>query len=270
MNFSLRGISQGILLAIGITVISTSCTPRKKLLYLQESKGVLLDTISLPKDTFTYRLEAKDIIYISIKGLDDASSDPISNDPNDRAVYSGELGLYLNSYTVDDSGYVTLPFIGDIKVLGLTIGEARSIVQKQVSQYLINPWVNIKLSYFQFSILGEVKAPGVYRIYENNVNVLEALAYSGDLNEYGNRQEIMIIREEADGQKIVYLDISDLMVINSDYFNLMPNDIIYVKPYRAKNYGIPGNTFMSTFSSLTGALTSLISIYLLADVLKGN
>jgi polysaccharide biosynthesis/export protein len=264
MNFHLKSVPGRVLILLLIGLSMASCTPRKKLIYLQPAthEQSRLDTIYIGADTVEYRLQEKDILYITIRGLDEQTTNAISGS-NDRVVQPNDAGVYLNSHTIDEGGNVTLPIIGTIRVTGYTVEEARLLLQSEVEKYIKEPWVNLKLAHFKVTMLGEVIRPGVYKIYEHNVTLLEALGYAGDLTNYGNRQEIMIIREDAQHQRsVAYVDLSNRDFLSSEYYHLMPNDVVYVKSYASKTYGLKEFPWLSVVSTIATLVSTAVTVYL--------
>ena len=230
-----------------------SCIPQKKLRYLQEVEESTIDTTNQDKINTTYILKAKDELYIKINSVD-PSTYSFFNGGDSRYsanMYNSELGLYLNSYTISDSGYIQLPVAGKIMLIGLNLEEAKSKVESVLKLYLNDVSINLKLSGFRITILGEVRRPGRYAPYVSQLNILEALAVAGDMTSYGNRQRIMIIREIDSKENIHFIDILDNNLIHNENFNLLPNDIIYVESLNAKTWGFEQFPYSLLFSTIT-------------------
>lgn len=267
MFSSTKTLSLKLLLLAFVAFSLASCTPRKKLVYFQPDPNAHapLDTVLVGIDTSIYHLQVKDILYITIKGLDEKTTSAISGE-TERGIQPNDAGVYLSSHAIDDSGYVSLPLIGEVKVTGLTIQEARNLLQSEVEKYIKDPWVNLKLAYFKITVLGEVAKPGVFKVYEHQVTLLEALGYAGDLTMYGNRQEITIIREDIKHKRSIgYVDISRRDFLQSEYYYLMPNDVVYVKSYPAKNYGLKEFPWLSVVSTVATLVSTAVTVYLFTN-----
>jgi polysaccharide biosynthesis/export protein len=223
-----------------------SCTSQKNFLYLQDKGNSSLKTQA---DTFDYRIRSKDLLFIKILSIDQASSTSL-NPASQTSDISGTQSAYLNGYYVSDSGFVELPLIGKILVQGLTIEESQKAVQKKVNIYLKNSLAVVKLLNFNITVLGEVNNPGNFSIYNTRLNLLEAIGYAGDLTINANRKQIMLIRQE-NTEKIISIDLTDKNVLQSEYFYMLPNDVIYVKPNKSKFYGTNPFPFAAVLSTVT-------------------
>jgi len=228
-----------------------SCTPEKRFVYLQEKKQSGQSQNSNETKPFEYIIKPYDVLFIKTVSMSEGNflSTSTENTPN---VLSTDMGIYMNSYNVNDSGFIDLPILGKVKMSGFSVTQCQRNLQILVEQYLKNVLVIVKLVNFNVTILGEVSRPGIYRIYNPEINILEAIGQAGDLTINGNRERIMLIRQDIPG-KAVYLDLTDKNLINSNYYYLLPGDIIYVKPNKAKFFGtnpFPVATMLSTITTL--------------------
>ncbi len=159
------------------------------------------------------------------------------------------------SYLVNDSGYVDFPFVGQIYVEGLTILEAKSAVQNALSQFISNVAVVVKFVGKNVTIIGEVNRQGEYPIYSDYVSIFSALGRAGGIGDFGNRENVTIIREEDGKTSFHYLDLTDKRVAVSDFYYVKPEDIIVVHPLKQKSFGFA--TFPHSLL-LTGLSTVII------------
>ena len=224
-----------------------SCTPLKKQIYL--SKGNFNEEVNNNNITNTYKLQKGDMLYVKVQTMDEKTY-KLFNSEWINSSARNELSTYLESYTISDSGNIDLPIIGKINVSGLTIVGAQEKIQKNLSTYLLDAKVVLKLVNFKITVLGEVIRPGTYKVYDNNINVLEAISMAGDMTVFGNRENILVLRKGL-GNKHEYLDITDVNIVNSEYFQLIPNDVVYVQPTVAKTLGFKEFPFSILFSSIT-------------------
>ena len=171
--------------------------------------------------------------------------------------------LLMQGYLVSNEGTINLPVVGSLKLAGLTIDEAEKFIQKNlVDQKLLNnPIVICRLVNAKFTVLGEVKAPGTYTFYENNLTLLQALGLAGDLTINGVRKNITIIRTEKGKQTYATIDLTKNDWFKTPYYFIKPNDVIVVDPNMAKvkSSGVIGNpgNFVAILSVL---LSSIILI----------
>jgi polysaccharide export outer membrane protein len=176
----------------------------------------------------------------------------------------------LQGYLVDNSGNINFPVIGKIHVQGMTKEECQDAIRTKILPYMAaseNPIVTVRMSSYRITVMGEVTSPGVFPVTSEKMSVLEALAQANDLTIYGRRDNIMLIREDAQGEKHIYrLNLNDANLLNSPYYYLQQNDILYVQPnnVKAKNSGIGSST--SIWFSFIGIVTSVAS--LLVNILR--
>ena len=162
--------------------------------------------------------------------------------------------LKLEGYLVDEEGNINYPGLGLVQVEGYTTQELQKKFETQLSQFVKDPTVRIRLVNFKVSVIGEVKAPGTYTIAEETVSLPQALGLAGDLTIQGERREVLLIRQTKEGREHVLIDLTSSEWMNSEYYFLKQNDVVYVQPNNAKvkSAGIIGNlgTLLSVFSIL--------------------
>ena len=249
-----------------------SCSSSKNVAYIQNS-----DTVDLSRSEFLYdaRIMPKDILMITVNTVNPEASAPFNLVVSaSLRSGSGNQGMSSNralqTYLVDNEGCIEFPVVGTLKVGGLTKSECEQLIHDKIRRYLNaeeNPIVTVRMSNYKISVLGEVSRPGMFTVGNEKINIFEALAQAGDLTIYGVRDRVRLIREDDKGQKNVYtLNLNDAEIINSPYYYLQQNDIIYVEPNKVKsrNSGIGQST--SLWLTATSILISLSS--LLYNILK--
>jgi len=218
----------GVLFGLG------GCVSQRKLPYLQGGAYSTQQPVQVGNARPVYRLQAGDVLSIRVQSVQPALSD-IFNVPGPQTLNSGDpSNLYLTGYPVDESGAISLPTVGRLKVAGLTLDGAEALVQQKVGAYVRDANVLVKLLSFKITVLGEVRQPGRYFIYNPQATVLEGLGLAGDLTEFGNRQNVKLIRQTAKGSEVVLLDLTDAGLLRSPYYYLLPNDALYVEPLKAR------------------------------------
>lgn len=256
--------------ALALTLAFSSCTSYKSVPYLQNSQNFDESVIS---SLFDAKIMPKDLITITVN-----TTDPIASAPFNLTVQStvtNTLGnrnattqAALMSYLVDNDGTIDFPILGVLEVGGKTKSQVEEMVREMLKPYLNErPVVNVRMANFKISVLGEVTSPGEFTISKEKVNVLEALALARDMTIWGMRDNVKLIRENSDGtHQIVELNLNDASIVNSPYYQLQQNDILYVTPNetKAKNSDIGQQT--SLWFSATSILVSLAS--LLYNILK--
>ena len=242
-----------LLITITTLVIMSSCVTQRKVEYLQDSNKNF--KAFKEADFSDYELKPNDEIYIQINSLDEAAANVFSNTRQD--YYLGSIqpyGASLMSYSIDKDGYLLLPVIGKVLVKDKTLAEVSVILKDSLNHILNQPIVTIKLVNRYVSVLGEVKNPGHFAYSQDKLTIYDALGFAGDITDYGNRNKVILIRN-INGENIrINVDITKSDILVSDYYNLRPNDIVYVKPLRNKFWGMRQFPFEILFSALTTAL----------------
>lgn len=213
-----------------------SCTSRKKILYFQNKSGNdSLTNYSFQKPV--YLLKSGDILYINIASINQEVVNVFNiNTASNASSYYSDASLYVNGYSINDSGFVDIPVVGRVKVDGIPVSEARGLIQKQVDLYLKDATAIVKLLSYKITVLGEVGKPGVYSNYNENITVLEAIGMAGDITDYGDKTDILVVRPSMDGNEVYRLDLTDVRILNEEGYFLLPNDIVYIEPLRLKSF----------------------------------
>jgi len=188
--------------------------------------------------TTDYKLKPSDNLIIKMTSFDDELSGVINHKSTSIPLTDPKGFLYFNSYTVDEQGYVSLPLLERVYVEGLTVHEIKAKVELDLKDYVKFPSVNIKLSNYQVTILGEVKSPGLKYYYDSKLTVFQAIGLASDLTEFANRKKVKLIRETNSGTVIIPLDLTKPNIIESDYYFLKPNDLLYVEPSKARSFSL--------------------------------
>ena len=252
------------------TVILSSCGSTKNVAYLQNS-----DYTDLSRSAYLYdaRIMPKDILTITVNTVNPEASLPynllLQNAyTQGRNMSSG--GGTLMPYLVDNDGYINFPVVGRLKVSGLTKSECESLLLDKIRPYMAeteNPVVTVRMSSYSVSVLGEVTRPGSFQVGREKITILEALAQAGDLTIYGVRNKVKLIREDATGKKEIHtLDLTDANIVNSPYYYLQQNDIVYVEPNKVKAQNASVGSMTTLWFSATSILISLTS--LIYNILK--
>jgi polysaccharide export outer membrane protein len=184
-----------------------------------------------------------------------------SADAQGNNLNAGDIIFYLQGYSVDNQGFIILPVLGEINVVGLTVAQLKDTVDNRLSKYFQDnsAFSRVQLAGIRFSTVGDIARPGKYVIYQNQATIFDALALSGDITIVGDRRQVQIIRQFPEGMKIFEVNLTDANVINDPRFFIQPNDIINVKPLNVKSWGI-GTTGWQTITLGLSALASALTI----------
>ncbi len=247
-----------------------SCGTQKDVPYFQNSQSV-----DLSKSQYLYdaRIMPKDQLTITVSCIDDQAAVPFNltvptpYTVSQRSSYSQAM---LQTYLVDNDGNISFPIVGQLHVGGLTKAEAERMIEEKIRPYMSEaekPIVTVRMPGYQISVIGEVARPGTFNVSREKITLLEALAQAGDLTIYGQRKNVQLIREDPTGQKSIhYFDLTDANIINSPYFYLQQNDVVYVTPNKVKAQNSSVGSMTTLWFSATSILISLTS--LLYNILK--
>ncbi|WP_298556279.1 polysaccharide biosynthesis/export family protein [uncultured Algibacter sp.] len=248
-----------------ISVFCTSCITNRDVVYLQDKgdgSGNEQVLTELPKP---YKVQVNDILSINVKALDPelvGIFNPIEG--TKTSTTNGEL--YFSGFTVDLHGNIEFPILGKINVLGFTIAEIKTKVKnallKDYFKETAEIFVTVKLAGLKYTVTGEVSGTGVYTLFQDRVNIIEALANAGDIAQTGDRKDVLVVRQYPNGQKIHHIDLTDIKAMQSPFYFIQPNDIILVKPLKRKALGA-GQTAIQNITTIASILSVLVSTYFL-------
>ena len=253
-NFS--GPSPGIILFFLIIIfLLGSCVPQKKVKYLQKKQKEDTSTFYKARRGPDYRINPYDVLYIRIYSIDEKTYqlfNRIGAGPVTQTYTDAEF--YLNGYTVNDSGYIRLPIMGQVYVRDLTVEQTQIMLQALVDEYLKETTVVVKMVNFKITIVGEVRLPGEFSISQDKINIFQALSIAGDLPDFANRNKVALIRKTPDGSKVHYLDLTSDQILSSEYYYLQPNDVLYIPPLGIKRWGTETFPWALVFAAISTAL----------------
>jgi polysaccharide biosynthesis/export protein len=241
-----------VFFALAVTMIS--CVPNKSIVYLQKKSNPIntennvIKFIGNQKDEI---IRPSDELYIKITSADE---DKTNLSESNNQVYNPSL----ISYIVNDDGYIKLPYIGETQISGYTLEQASDSIEFKLAQFLYYPSVFIKFINNKITVLGEVNRPGVYVFDYKNINILQAIGYAGDVSEYGNRKNVVIIREQGTERHVFEVDLTSINLLSSEMYLLKSNDIIYVEPLKRKKWDmntVPYNLLLSVISTAIVIMT---------------
>lgn len=258
---------KGFYILLLISILFTSCIPVKDLVYLQDKNNSGEQNNITAVESKPYRLQVNDVLSIDIKAIDPKLVS-IFNTTDSASSGGGksESGSYFNGFTVDDHGNIRMPILGEINVIGYTLEEVRVRIEKKLLEEYFksgaNIFVTVKLAGFRYTINGEVVSTGTKTLFQEHVNIMEAIANAGDITVTGNRKAVMVIRQTPTGVQMQDIDLTDINVMKSPYYYLQPNDYIYVKPVKQKSWGT-GKTGIESITTIITVLSLATTVYLL-------
>lgn len=249
-----------IYLALLVLLVFASCASRKNIVYLQPSQ---LDLENM-QTKYVPRIQQEDLLTITVSAADVKATMPF----NQQNVYQATAGTatdmaFKPTYLVDAHGEIDFPVLGKIKVGGLSRLDATDLLRARLKQYIVDPGVNISFANFKITVLGEVAKPGTYTLPQERVTVLEALGLAGDMTIKGVRSNVLLIREKDGEKKMERLNLLSDSILNSPYYYLAQNDVIYVEPngsqVRNSSLGQNTNVWISVSSIVISILTLVVT-----------
>jgi polysaccharide export outer membrane protein len=243
-----------------LILVTMSCSTRQEIVYYQDIDTREFSPISSINSH--PKIQINDILNISTAALNPESVLPFNfNTGENTSMQPRQVELLkLTGYLVNSDGEINFPQLGKILVLGKTTQEIQDILEERLSVYIKNPTVNVRIINYKFTVQGEVRQPGTFEIIEENMTLPQALGLAGDLTINGKRENVIIFRQEGEKREVKRIDLTQTDWVNTEYFFIKPNDIIYVEPNnpRVKSAGFVGNV---------GTLLSVVSIIFSAIVL---
>lgn len=231
-------------------LVLASCVPQKKIRYFQDkNNNDTTETTYKNPRTKDYQVQVADNLFIRLMSVDDKNT-TFEKWTTATNIYQEE-GIYLNSYSVDQEGFIEFPLIGKVKVENMTIDVIRDTLQARVDEYVKNTTVIVKLSSFRITMLGEFNRPGKYMVYQDKITIFEAIGIAGDLTDFARRHNALLVRMTKDGYQSFRLDLNDQAIVESDFFYLQPNDLLYVEPVRAKAFAFDNFPYAVVFTAIT-------------------
>ncbi|MFK5880243.1 MAG: polysaccharide biosynthesis/export family protein [Flavobacteriaceae bacterium] len=252
-----RSLIKSKLLITGtiIGMFLTSCATKQDVVYFQNAKSfeTIVDT-----NTFTAKLKVGDVVSIYVSTLDQTVTQPYN-----LIRSTGSQGGELIDYLIDIEGNIDYPVLGKIKLIGLTVEEAKALFKKKFAEgkLLKDPVIIFRVLNFRITVAGEVRNPGVYPVTGERISILEALGMAGDLNIKGRRDNVLIVRDFNGAKTYTRIDLTNKEVFNSPVYYLTQNDYIYVEPNNSAISGASGDSRIGTIISITSFILTTALIF---------
>lgn len=250
---------------ISVLLVFVGCKPKKNIVYLSNNN---FDKEVSQAQYLGLHIQEGDQLQIMVSAFDDIAVRPFNMNTMSRTGASGS-GTTTNANTVSPSEYIVnsdgsiiFPVLGSIYCKGMTKQQLKADLESRLKRYLTDPLVTITLSNFNISVLGEVKSPGQKTSSTEKLNVFQAIALAGDLTYDANRTNIKLIRtSEATGKdEVIALDLSEASIMNSPYYFLQQNDILYVEPDRNKQISVNNDSASDKWIRYGGIGLGLITL----------
>lgn len=256
-----------ISILILLTIIaSTSCRNTKDITMFQPTKQQFQQIPQKPKE---HKIKPLDNLYISILTLDPEVNQLFNPSLAGNGLISGTQQMFgtpesrhINGYQVSADSMVTLPILGKINLVGLTLEKAQEHLKKRAEEYLKQPTVQVKLLNFKVNVSGEINEPGIFYNYEGQLTIYDAISVAKGITDFADLKNVIVKRETPDAIKTYNINLTNNSVYSSEVFNLQPNDLVYIPPSKLKRNRDNATTYsqvLGTLSILLVALTLVIS-----------
>lgn len=255
-RFSMKKIS---LLALVLLIVLGGCVTNQQATYLQVYEESAYSGEYVPP--VDYIIRPNDNIYLQVSTPDPRVSAFFNVfDASGGRITVDEASAQLMSYPVELDGTVDLPYVGPVIVAGKTLADAKLAIEEVLKAYVTEYTVTVKLINNYVSVLGEVNTPGLYPIYKERLNIYQALSMAGDVADFGDRYQLAIIRQTEEESIVKEFDITDRNIIDSEFYYVMPNDVIYVKPLKGRYFAINTAPYVFAFSAVAALGTLVLLI----------
>jgi polysaccharide export outer membrane protein len=247
-------------LLVALIVLAASCSTQKELNYLNNLYELGGEN-SFPMEVPDYKVQPRDILFVSVKAQtpDGALTEMLGDRTTGSLNYmQSEASQYIMGYTVNPEGTVSVPLLGNIRVAGLDIYSIQDIFQAKVDSLFRHAYVEVKLMSFKYTVIGEVRMPGSFVNYNDQLTVLEAIGRAGGIAETGTKEKILVIRPSGDKTITYQINLQDKNLLSSPAYFLSPNDVVIVQPNPKKVFTINLPTISFIIATITSTITTTL------------
>ncbi len=228
-----------------------SCVPQKDTIYLQNVDNLNDKVVVFSNEKDKNIIQPFDQVYIQVSSFDDGNLNFMENNPNRFGGGRSEFDLAMVSYSVDAKGNVKLPILGFTKVSGLTTDQASEKIRKELESYLNTPSVKVQFINKSVTVLGSVNRPGRFFYASQYLTIFQALGMAGDISEYGNRKQAVLVRSIDNEVTYQKINLTDIKLLSKKELYLQPNDLIYIAPLKRRHWGFREFPWSIILSSIT-------------------
>lgn len=245
---------------VAIMILAASCSTRKELNYLNNLYELGGEN-HFPMKVPDYKVQPRDILYVSVKAQtpEGALTEMLGERGAVNATYMASEGSsYIMGYSIDPEGNVSVPLLGDMHVAGLTVYEIGDLFQEKVDSLFRHAYVEVRLMSFKYTVLGEVRMPGSFVNYNDQLTVLEAIGRAGGIAETGTKEKVLVIRPAGDTTITYQINLQDKNLLSSPAYFLSPNDVVIVQPNPGKVFSINLPTISFIIATITGTISTTL------------
>lgn len=246
-----------------VLIFNTGCVSHKQLLSFQENlpDTTLVSAKKLP----SIKIQPNDVLGIKVFSTEMELAAPFNiTSPQSSENFVNIETIQLSGFLVNQEGTISFPVLGTLKLEGLSIAEARDTIVGRLRQHLTDPIVNLRLLNFRVTVSGEVRSPGAFNVFNERISLLDALALAGDLTDYADRKDVLLVREVDGVQSLNRINLQTADFFQSEFYYLKQNDLIYVKPIKGKSGAVQDQTskiapILSAAATVAAVLIALFS-----------
>lgn len=245
-------------------LLVASCKPKENMIYMSRN---IADQGTTPARFNGLKIHEGDQLEINISAQDAIAISPFqrSTDQKSSAFDSNantQRATVNSLYTVDSQGNIFFPVLGSLTVVNMTKKQLEGLLETKIGAFVRNPVVSVRLLNFNISILGEVRNPGQYKSETEKLTIFQALALAGDMTDFGDRTHVQLIRhsEPLNQDLVENIDLSDKSILNSPYYYMQQNDVLYVEPDKNKQINANTNDNKTLFFQSGGFLLGIVSL----------
>ncbi|WP_271393595.1 polysaccharide biosynthesis/export family protein [Aequorivita sinensis] len=251
----MKRISIKVLVPILMLFLIASCASRKEIAYFQNLPEELAQLDSVQNN---FKIKPNDILSITVTAYDPSAVKPF----NLVLESSGGVLAQNQGYLTGADGTINFPVLGKVKAAGLTRAELSEYLTKRISEYILDPIVTINILNFKVSVLGAVNQPGTFAVQGERLTLPEAISLAGDLHIQGKRDNVLVLRETNGKKEYAYLDLRDVKIMESEFYYLQQNDLIYVEPNSAAVQSYNDNNYLRTIVSVASLIITIIVVFI--------
>lgn len=250
-----------------LVVFIASCATRSNITYFE---GAEINSPQSILQDYDHKIQKDDLLAINISSQSPDLVLPFirqgaTSTTQVDEIKSGSAKSDAMTYLVNSSGEIIFPILGPIYAEGLTHKELSTAIEERLKSggYILDPTVSVDLRNFKITILGAVNNPGVKSVESNRITLFDALSMASDMTIYGVRDSVALIRENDGHRVVAMVNVNDKEILNSPYYYLQPNDLIYVEPNKkAKKMSDSNPMVVSALLSSMSVVLSILGLIL--------
>lgn len=237
-----------------VVIVFSSCRSNKDLTYLMDAANN--KTLNNPPPNDEYKVQLNDNLYVSVISPNSEMNElynpaVVGNNRNITNVWQNLEGQFVQGYLVEPDGTITLPSMGKIAVVGLTVREAENKIKAKAQEYLKDVTAKVRLLNYKVTVIGEVTKPGVYYNYNHEYTVFDAISNAGGITNAAKLEKVLVLRRTKTGSQTYTLNMNSISALSSPAYFLEPNDVVMIQPSKYKNVQLRLPIYTAALSTIT-------------------